>query len=461
MFLRRLKYPCTTGLILRRTYPQLYKSHIVKLFEEFPETRRWYNEQRKELLFPNGSRLFFGSAEHESDMTAFDSAEFADIMPDEAQEFSQAEIERLYAVNRCTSNPDIIPKMVFTFMPGRSEEGIPPRGLPYLKRVFVDHKLKGEENRREWVFLQAFSWDNIEWARKELLRDGLSEEEFYSWDSQTRCDYFLTRTEYGANLAALTDKDLREAWLYGKWDVFEGQYFPRFSEARHVRPHAEVLAMLKPWYTYWISGDWGYDHPHTIHLHAKDEHNRVITFGELWGRHVGETQLGENISKICAGRKFKCFPFSWDAFGKLNKTTKKSITEMIGKAMVPGIPKPTPADSSPGSRISRARLTSQLFDADMALISDACPRLIECIPSLVRDPEHTEDVLKVDHSENGIGDDPYDSYSMGLQHELGTIKPAKVKLEEKLRDVRQGFVTVPAEFKPGVDPFAKFGGKKL
>lgn len=33
MLLRRFKYPKTTGLVLRRTYPELYKSHIVKLFE--------------------------------------------------------------------------------------------------------------------------------------------------------------------------------------------------------------------------------------------------------------------------------------------------------------------------------------------------------------------------------------------------------------------------------------------
>src|SRR6266581_4361111 len=66
-------------------------SHIVKLFEEYPVSREWWNEQRKELAFPNGSLLFFGSAEHEKDMANFYSAEFADIMVDEAQEFSQEE----------------------------------------------------------------------------------------------------------------------------------------------------------------------------------------------------------------------------------------------------------------------------------------------------------------------------------------------------------------------------------
>jgi len=129
MLLRRLEYANTPGLILRRTYPELYKSHIIKLFEEFPIVRQWWNEQRKEIAFPNGSRLFFGSAEHEKDMANFYSAEFADILVDEAQEFSQEELEKLTGSNRCTSNQQIIPKMIYTFMPGLIESGIPPKGL--------------------------------------------------------------------------------------------------------------------------------------------------------------------------------------------------------------------------------------------------------------------------------------------------------------------------------------------
>src|SRR6185437_16269289 len=91
MILRRLQYPKSTGLILRRTYDQLYKSHIVKMFEEYPSLREWWRETSKELVFPNGSRLFFGSADKEGAMSNFYSSEFADIWPDEAQEFSQGE----------------------------------------------------------------------------------------------------------------------------------------------------------------------------------------------------------------------------------------------------------------------------------------------------------------------------------------------------------------------------------
>ena len=448
MLLRRLKYPATTGLILRRTYPELYKSHIVKLFEEFPETRHWYNDQRKEMIFPNGSRLFFGSAEHEADMSAFYSAEFADIAPDEGQEFSQNELERLSASNRCTSNPNIVPKMVLSFMPGASATNLPPKGLSYLKRVFVDHDLKGEEEQQKWVFLQAFAWDNIEWARKDLERDGVSEEEFYSWDAQTRQDYFIERTEYGATLAALSDAYLRDAWLYGKWGVFQGQYFTNFSHERHTiglvdaqgrpvpQPWTPAQLGIKPWYKKWLSGDWGFDHPTAIYWHAQDERGKVITYREMWAREMGETEIGQEITKLSGDEKLDCFAFSWDAFGKLNKYTRKSITEMIGAAMGPKLPKPTSAGNDPGSRISGWRLMHQMLEHDDWLIARNCPKLIECIPSLIRDDKNPEDVLTVNYSQNYIGDDAANGARYGLQYMLGaSYKPMKVRLEEKLKDI--------------------------
>jgi phage terminase large subunit len=432
MLLRRLLYPRTPGLILRRTFPELQKSHILKLFEEYPTVRRYYNEQKKCLTFPNGSTLFFGSARSADDMGDYYSAEFADIMVDEAQEFSQRELESLSGSNRCTSNFDITPKMIMTFMPGTSESGAPPKGLSYLKRVFVDGELKGQETNQTWAFVQAFSWDNIEWARKELQRDGIDEIEFYSWTEQDRRDYYLTRTEYGRTLLAITDPYLRDAWLYGKWDIFQGQYFPNFKPEKHVISQEQFKAWVKPWFKRWLSGDWGVDHPGVIYWHAQDEHGRVVTYREHWARGMGESELGKRIGELTAGEKPVAFPYSWDAFGKLSKGTRKSITELIGAAMPPNLPKPTPADSSPGSRISGWRLMSQLFDADMWQMTEDCTHLIECIPSLIKDGKNTEDVLKVDFPENNIGDDPADAARYGLQYMLGsTRKPASEVLREQ------------------------------
>ena len=436
MLLRRMNYPNTTGLILRRTYPELYKSHIVKLFEEFPQLRSWWREGSKELVFPNGSRLFFGSAQNEGDMSAFYSAEFADIMVDEAQEFSQNELERLSASNRCTSNNQITPGMLYTFMPGVSETGLPPKGLEYLRRVLVNNEQRGEETKQRWKFVQVFAWDNIEWARKELEADGISEDAFYSWGPERRREYFVTRTDFGAVLSAITDKFLREAWLDGKWGVFKGQYFTNFSYERHTKPAEQII--LKPWWRRWISGDWGHDHPACIHLHAEDENGHIYTYAELWGREIGETELGRRIGEMCGDARFSEFWLSWDAFGKLNKTTRKSITEMIGEAMPKSLPRPQPADASPGSRISGWRLMHQLLDADMWTISRDCPKLIECLPTLVRDMErNSEDVLKVDWSTEQIGDDPADSARYGLQNVLGTtVEPLNFKIDQRVAETK-------------------------
>ena len=442
MIARRLEFPMTTGLILRRSQKELEQSHLQKLFQEMPDLRRNYNEQKKKLVFPEvGSTLYFGSAPTSKDVADFCSSEYADIFADEAQEFSQDELERMSGSLRCTSNPNIVPTQVYSFMPGRSPSGLPPKGLPYLKRVFIDGILKPEEKQFHWAFLQAFSWDNIEWARKELDRDSLTEDDFYSWSPQIRREYFL-RSEYGATLAAMTDQHLRDAWLEGKWDVFQGQYFPNFDQTKHVISHDEAMERIRPWHKRWLSGDWGYDHPHAIYKHVIDESGHVITYWEQWGREMAEQMLGKTISQGCAGEKFVAFPFSWDA-GKQSprspRQAPKSHVQLINDSLAPGIPKAFPADSSPGSRISRARLMSQMLDSGYWQISEKCVHLIECLPSLIRDPNNTEDVMKVDYPENNIGDDPYDGASMGLQFMCGNSRKPQVEvIREKAESIADG-----------------------
>jgi|HubBroStandDraft_4_1064222.scaffolds.fasta_scaffold03927_8 hypothetical protein len=484
MIERRFTYANTAGLILRRTLVELERSHILKMLAEFPQLVDGWREQKKRLELPNGSVLFFGSAPSPLDVKDYCSDEYADILIDEGQEFTQDEIERLGGSNRCTTNQEITPKMVIGFMPGRGDAGVPPKGLAYLKRVFVEGTYTEEERRfcgpdKRWAFVQAFSWDNIEWARKELTRDGVGRGEhkfgdphcpcqdceFYSWSHEQRRQYFVERTEYGEILNALTDKNLRDAWLDGKWETFEGQYFTQFSCQRHVLPSREVQAIIQPWWKYWISGDWGYGHPHAIHFHAMNEHGHVFTFAELWGREVNETALAQNINQAAIGRKFSSFVFSYDAGELSTRSTPKfpkSIGQMISDALAPGIPKPHPADSRPGSRIAGARLMSQLLDANQWTISDSCTHLIKCLPSLLHSPKNTEDVLKVDFPENGIGDDSYDSARYGLQFMLGApFKPGAVRLEERIQGVREQFLKRSHAVqppKPGTNWFAQFGG---
>jgi len=253
----------------------------------------------------------------------------------------------------------------------------------------------------------------------------------------------------------------------GDWNVYIGQYFPQFDPKIHVIRHAEAMARIQPWHTRSLSGDWGDKHPHCFHWHAKDERNCIITYRELWDRLTTEAEVGRRITAAEA-QDFKLarlngFVFSWDA-GRLSPNAlrgqPKSITQMLSETLGPRIPKPFPADSSPGVRLIRARLMSQVLYAGTWLISDACPKLVEAIPAMINDETKPEEMLKVDWNEASVGDDPVDSAGMGLQWMIGsTVKPDTVKLEEQIQAVRQQFAARIQPAKPGENWFNQFGGK--
>lgn len=234
--------------------------------------------------------------------------------------------------------------------------------------------------------------------------------------------------------------DMARMVARGDWEVYTGQFYPQFESfpGRHVKPDAEILKAIKPWHTRWLGGDWGYEHPHAIYWLAQDEHGKVRVYREQWANRVPETDLGHLLTERSGGEKLQAFAFSWDA-GKQSprskQTTPKSMMQLVSDALGPHMPKPYPADSSPGTRVSRARLLGQLLDAEMIEISDACPKLIECLPNMIRDEDNTEDVLKVDYAGNGVqlGDDPYDGLTMALQHmgQAGLV-PVTVLAERKV-----------------------------
>lgn len=226
LILRRLKYAGTNGLILRRTYGELFKNHLEPLFREFPFMQEWWIEKHKVLVFPNDSKLFFGYAEYEKDVKDFVGSEFGDICPEEAALFSERELEMLSGSCRWTGVSGFVPKMIFPFMPG----GL---GHHYLKRIFYDRDFQGTERADDFAFIQAYGWDNVEWAREALQADGLSARDYYAWSDLERREYFITRTNYGRELAGIGDAQLRAAWLDGSMEITEGSVFPELRDSVH------------------------------------------------------------------------------------------------------------------------------------------------------------------------------------------------------------------------------------
>ena len=289
MIIRRLENKGTAGLILRRTFGELWENQIDKIFRERPPLRDLYNAEHKTLQFPNGSSIVFFSADNPGDIEKLQGREYMDIMPDEATKFSEREINFLRTCRRWRGQPDGACKLVCTMNPG----GI---GHKYFKRVFVDRLFQENEMPDSYAFIPAFGWDNVEWALGALAQDGYTVKDYYSWTDDERAEYFITRTQYGRDLNALPEAE-RIQHLLGKWDNFAGQVFPELGKIHDLDQY--------------VSGEWDSFHAYLRKFGGFDHASTGITAYTICATDVDENffvldeyyQANRLISEHAAGIK--------------------------------------------------------------------------------------------------------------------------------------------------------------
>ena len=184
-------YPGIKILIVRRTFPELTNNHIEYLKEETQGIAR-YNDTKKTLRFINKSSIKFGYCNADKDLDQYQGAEYDVIFLDEATQLQELWIKKITA---CVRGVNGFPKRIYyTCNPGGASHG-------YFKRLFIDKRYEDGEDPEDYAFIQALVTDN-----KALM---------------------ASQPDYIRQLEALPPK-LREAWLYGRWDIFEGQFFEDF-----------------------------------------------------------------------------------------------------------------------------------------------------------------------------------------------------------------------------------------
>lgn len=254
-----LRYPGIKQLIVRRTYKELTGNHINILRAETLGIAK-YNSTDKVLKFANGSTIEFMYCARNSDLDALQGQEYDVIYLDEATQLSEYQMK---AITACCRGVNDFPKRIYyTCNPGG-------QGHAYIKRIFIDKRYLASENPEDYEFIQALVDDNT--ALMEAQPD------------------------YVAQLDALPEK-LREAWRFGRWDVFEGQVFAEFvDDPEHyrdrVRTHViEPFKIPDSWKIY-RGFDWGYAKPFSVGWYAVDHDNVMYRFREMYGC-TGEADRG-------------------------------------------------------------------------------------------------------------------------------------------------------------------------
>lgn len=255
-------------LIVRKTYPELIANHINTLRKELHGIAT-YNKQEKCFFFPNGSTIKFGYCASDGDLDQYQGAEYDVIFLDEATNLREEWIRKITA---CVRGVNDFPKRIYyTFNPGGVGHG-------YMKRLFIDRRYESGEDPDDYVFIQSLVTDN-----KVLM---------------------ASQPDYIRQLEALPPK-LREAWLYGRWDIYEGQFFEdlrlepdpdachkagiSIEEARdqgrwtHVIEPLDLNAQGRRGWQIYRSYDFGYAKPFSCAWWAVDHDGTLYRILELYG----------------------------------------------------------------------------------------------------------------------------------------------------------------------------------
>lgn len=349
-----LRYAGLSCLLVRRTLPELKTNHVIPFLREYDGIIS-YSESEKAILFPNGSRISLGYCAVDRDALRYQGQEYDVIAIDEATQLSEFRFSILKA---CLRGSNHFPRrMYLTCNPG----GI---GHSWVKRLFVDRDFRNGEDPKEYKFIPALVYEN---------------------PNLTNAD-----PEYVRSLESLPPR-LRDAWLYGRWDVFEGQFFPEFDRSRHVCSPALIPRVLNKF----IALDYGFDMLAVL-LVGVDESKNLWVIREYCESGLTLSQAAHRVAELAKGENTEfavCSPDLWNR----RQDSGMSGFEIMQSASSE-IPPMRAADDRriPGWRVLREYLAASEGHPFIRISSD-CKELIECLPALLCDTERTEDASDHPH----------------------------------------------------------------
>ncbi len=349
-----LRYPGIRCLIVRRSLPELKSNHVIPFLKEYGALMT-YKESEKCLIFPNSSRIFMGYCASDRDVLQYQGQEYDVIAIDEATHLSEYRFSIFKACLRGVG--DYPRRMYLTCNPG----GI---GHAWVKRLFVDRDFRANEDPDDYTFIPALVYDNT------VL---------------TSAD-----PDYVRSLESLPER-MRDAWLYGRWDVFEGQFFPEFDTAVHVCPQSAIPNNIRPFAAF----DYGFDMLAALLL-GIDADGTVYVIKELCTPNLTLSEAAKAVVGLCRDFSVEYAVASPDLWNRRQDSGKSGFEIMQA---VSGMPPMIAADDRriAGWRVLREYLGGRDLTPRLKICC-TCTELIHCLPALLCDSTRPEDASGEPHA---------------------------------------------------------------
>ena len=349
-----LNYPSIRCLLLRRTYSELKSNHVFPLLKEYGSFIS-FSEGEKVIIFPNGSRIFLGYCSSDRDLLRYQGQEYDVIAIDEATQISEHQFATFRACLRGVN--DFPKRMYLTCNPG----GI---GHSWVKRLFIDRDFKQNEDPLEYNFIPALVYDN------EILLEA--------------------DPSYVKQLKSLPQR-LKDAWLNGRWDVFEGQFFSEFNEEIHTLDADAIPKNTR----HFIAFDYGFDMLAVLLLSYNDNGTLYVE-RELCCSGLTLSEAARKIVEFVLGLHIEYAVASPDLWNRRQDSGKSGFEIMQS---IKGMPPMIAADDRrvAGWRVLKDFLASHDGKPKL-LISKSCAQLIHSMQSLLCDQNRMEDAANHPHA---------------------------------------------------------------
>lgn len=273
-------------MMMRRTFPELERSLILKSFELFPRDVCRYNEiKHRWIIKPRTGKkdsiLEFGFCKQEKDVFQYQSAEWLKLFLDEATHFTWTQVSYLITRVR-TVIPGAWPRTYMATNPGnvghwwfKKYFGIKQKDETWVpEQVFTPPAEPGfDEAPMSRCFIPAKIWDN-----RALVENDP--------------DYVKRLMLLPANLKAQL--------LEGSWDSFEGKFFYELglshfiTKARFNGEEYDAAHLPKYW-KFYRCVDYGFSKPFACEWLAAAPDGHFYAFRERYAAKLRDTQQATTI----------------------------------------------------------------------------------------------------------------------------------------------------------------------